>query len=172
MMPNIPLHSLMEPSWTVPRDENLECSLFALEEQEKEYHAHLDRIANIAAPEPIGTRQSTINAGSNVAHSIRFVSGSSTRPRATRRNRRSSGSATPTRRSSYEYPVTTPGSRPSSAATSRGSIHRRFIAASDDAVNPSPMGSTALERSRWERSPSPSTLRRDSMDSFDDTEMG
>lgn len=123
MMPNIPLHSLMEPSWTVPRDENLECSLFALEQQEQEYKAHLDRTANIAAPEPIGTRPSTIHSSSlssssNMASSIRFASGSSSnRPRAAmRRNRRSSGggggeSATPTSRNSYEYPTTTSASR-------------------------------------------------------------
>jgi hypothetical protein len=166
----------MEVSWTVPRDENLECSLFALEEQEKEYNAHLEQIANIAAPEPIGTRQSTINAGSNIGDSIRFLSGSSTRPRVTRRSRRSSGgSTTPSRQNSYEYPTTTAAaaaiSGPSSA-TSRRSIYRRFTAVSDDVLIRSPIGSSSLERSRWDRSPSPSTLRRESMDSFDDTDMG
>mmetsp|Transcript_316 Transcript_316/g.528 ORF Transcript_316/g.528 Transcript_316/m.528 type:complete len:196 (-) Transcript_316:72-659(-) len=195
MMPNIPLHSLMEPSWTVPRDENLECSLFALEQQEQEYKAHLDRIANIAAPEPIGTRPSAIHpsslsSSSNVASSIRFASGSSSnRPRAAmRRNRRSSGggeSATPTSRSgSYEYPTPTSASRrplPNSGASStgRGSrmYSRRFTAASDGVASPSLMvDSTAPEISlQWERSlpsPSTSTLRRDSMESFDGAEMG
>lgn len=56
MMPNIPLHSMTESSWMVPKDDSHENSLFILEQQEAEYNAHLDSISNIAAPEPIGIR--------------------------------------------------------------------------------------------------------------------
>jgi len=57
MMPNIPLHSMIESNWIVPRDENQESSLFLLEQQEKEYNASLADVANVAAPEPIGTQR-------------------------------------------------------------------------------------------------------------------
>lgn len=166
----MPLHSLMEPSWTVPRDENMECSLFVLEEQEKEYNARLEKIANVAAPEPIGTKPGAVSGGTGAVYlnASRLTSLSSNRPRSIRRHRRSSTSATPTRRnnSHQEY-------RPASSAasTSRTSLYRRFAATGGE-IAASPIASNSREMSRWESSPSPSSLRRDSMNSLDDTEMG
>ncbi len=65
MMPNIPLHSMIESNWIVPRDENQESSLFLLEQQEKEYNASLADVANVAAPEPIGTQRHSSSLASS-----------------------------------------------------------------------------------------------------------
>lgn len=136
IMPNLPLHSMIESSWVVPRDENLESSLFILEEQEKEYNARLDSIAKVEAPEPIGKASSAgiLNGGRIMP------SPPNTRPRSVRSRHRQSNSG----RSSYGYTPTSAGD------SSRRSYYRREMANSQmstpGGVMPSPINSSRAER--------------------------
>ena len=155
MMPNLPLHSMIESSWVVPRDENLESSLFILEEQEKEYNARLDSIAKIEAPEPIGKASSAgILSGGRI-----LPSPPNTRPRSVRSRHRQSNSG----RSSYGYTPTSAGD------SSRRSYYRREMANSQmstpGGVMPSPINSST---------PSPSVERQAvySASFDDDTDTG
>ncbi len=169
MIPNVPLHSLVEPSWVVPRDASLECSLFVLEQQEKGYNDRLSNIANIAAPEPIGMRQSSIS-NSSANSSIVGMSGAVSRSssaggmsptRSTTRTSRSSRrqSSGTNRSSTYGYtPQTGTGAANigtgTGGASARRSIYRREASseevstvASADTSTPSPIrGSTRRRR--------------------------
>jgi len=154
-MLNLPLHSMIESSWVVPRDENLESSLFILEEQEKEYNARLDSIAKIEAPEPIGKASSAgiLNGGRIMP------SPPNTRPRSVRSRHRHSNSG----RSSYGYTPTSAGD------SSRRSYYRREMAnshmSSPSGVMPSPINSSRVGAGT---PPSPSVERQAVYRSFDD----
>jgi|EP01083_Nonionella_stella_P102423 hypothetical protein len=142
MMPNVPLHSMVEPNWIVPQDENLESSLFLLEQQEIMYKDHLAEIANIAAPEPIGSqRQSSLPLG------IGGSSGMDTstdhgmmRRMATPHSGRSSRTRVSPRRSTSTAGATGRGA--SSASSSRAGRHPRQAP-----VMPSPIEATGTPRS-------------------------
>lgn len=126
MTSNIPLHSMVESSWMVPRDESLECSLFILEQHEKEYNDKLSSISNIAAPDFIGMRQSSSTNAGSAAGSI-SVGTSSVSARTSTPNNRSTRSSRSSRRQSsgprtgYGYaPVATPTASGSNASGSGG----------------------------------------------------
>jgi len=70
MFPHIPLHKITEPHW-IPRDELKESSLHLLEQQEKEYNERLQSIANLSAPEPIGTMSTPISHRRQTSGSFR-----------------------------------------------------------------------------------------------------
>ena len=106
---------MIESSWVVPRDENLESSLFILEEQEKLYNARLESIAKIEAPEPIGKGSSNMTLTGS-----RIMPSPPNRPRSVRSRNRHSSSG----RSSYGYTPTSAGG----ADSSRRSYYRRDMA--------------------------------------------
>jgi len=146
MMPNIPLHSMIESSWVVPRDENLESSLFILEEQEKEYNAQLESIAKIEAPEPLGKGSSTMTLANS-----RIMPSPPNRPRSVRSRRRHSNSG----RNSYGYTPTSAGG----ADSSRRSHHRRHVANSHMST-PGDGFSSPVNSSRIGAGSSPNTSLR------------
>ncbi len=110
----------------VPRDESLECTLFILEQHEKEYNDKLSSISNIAAPDFIGMRQSSSTNAGSAAGSM-SVGTSSVSARTSTPNNRSTRSSRSSRRQSsgprtgYGYaPVATPTASGSNASGSGG----------------------------------------------------
>ena len=163
MIPNVPLHSMVESSWIVPRNESLESSLFILEQQEKEYNARLSSIANIAAPEPIGRRQ--VNSNINCVGII--GAGRTTSPTRTSRSARSARNRNSTgagSRSSYGYTPTSTTTPTGAGGTSRRTSTRRAAAAgaTPGSIIPSP-----IEISRTPPR-SPSGSRRRSFESLEE----
>lgn len=139
MIPNVPLHSMVESSWVVPRDDSLECSLFILEQQEKEYNDRLSSISNIAAPEPIGMRQSSIsNTSTNTSAMGMGVGGTGARSsgvgssspnRSSRSGRSSRRQSSGTNRSTYGYTPPPTGTSASASASASASVSASASAA-------------------------------------------